>query len=94
MGVILLIFFGYAALLALPVLVGSLFSSKPSQHGTHYIYYDDDGFDSGDMDGDFSSDGTADSDDDEFYGGIPFGDGKMYLTDDDDFIDEFGDDVL
>ena len=25
---------------------------------------------------------------------IPFGDGKIYMTDDDDFLDDFGDDVL
>jgi hypothetical protein len=27
-------------------------------------------------------------------GGIPFGEGKIYMTDDDDFTDEFGDDLL
>lgn len=37
----------------------------------------------------------ADScDDGELYGGIPFGDGKIFMTDDDDFIEEFGDEVL
>ena len=33
-------------------------------------------------------------DDGEFYGGIPFGDGSLFLTDDDDFLGEFGDDLL
>lgn len=34
-----------------------------------------------------------DDDDGELYGGISFDDGKIYMTDDDDFVDEFGDDV-
>ena len=30
----------------------------------------------------------------EFYGGISVGNDSVYMTDDDDFLDEFGDDIL
>ena len=30
----------------------------------------------------------------EFYGGISFRNDSVYMTDDDDFLDEFGDDIL
>ena len=30
----------------------------------------------------------------EFYGGISFGNDSVYMTDDDDFLDEFGDVIL
>lgn len=34
-----------------------------------------------------ATDTTDFSDDGELYGGIPFGSGKIFMTDDDDFID-------
>ena len=67
----------------------------PKSH--HVIYDDDDEFEDDLLsggDGDFSDSSDMTASDGEFYGEIPFGDGKIYMTDDDDFIDEFGDDVL
>lgn len=58
-----------------------------------YVTYVADDFGS-DSDYDYKTDASDFSDDGELYGGIPFGDGKIYMTDDDDFIDEFGDDVF
>lgn len=62
-------------------------------------YYDNDDYDD-EFENDFSSDdGFSDSEnmadsEGDFYGGLPFGDGKIFMTDDDDFLDEFGGDVV
>ena len=49
------------------------------------------------VEGEFYDDaesGLMEEDDEELYGGIPLGDDKIYMTDDDDFVEEFGDDVM
>ena len=56
--------------------------------------YDDEFENDFPSDGGFSDSADGDSSDGDFYGGLPFGDGKIFMTDDDDFIDEFGDDVV
>lgn len=64
-----------------------------SYYGARGIIHDEDN--NGDdsfLGGAFSN--KADSSGGDFYGGLPFGDGKIFMTDDDDFIDEFGDDML
>ena len=54
---------------------------------------DEDYNDSEDYDTAFN-DSDEDDDIEETPGGIPFGDGNIYMTDDNDFLDEFGDDIL
>jgi len=97
MGILAFIFFVPVAILIICIIIS--FSSESSRkHGkyqprSYYAGYDDDtsgGFGNDTAEPDFSN--RADSD--EFYGGIPIGDSTLYLTDDDDFIEEFGDDVL
>ena len=70
-------------------------TSSPKAH--RVIYDDDDDFEDdllSDSGGDFSDSSDMTASDGELYGGLPFGDGKIFMTDDDDFIDEFRDDVL
>lgn len=65
---------------------------------THYrkdARYDCEDFDDEACFHDSAAHSTARADEtNEFYGGILFGDGKIYMSDDDDFIDKFGNDVL
>ena len=93
MGIILFIGFCLITLIVVCAIIGANGASK-TYHGTSRFYYDEDDEDDSFGRGSFSSGESADDDDGELYGGIPFGDGKIYMTDDDDFIDEFGDDVL
>ena len=66
------------------------FKQGKTYHRASYYYDDDDDFDS------FSNyheepESQSSSDNEMFYGGIPMGDSTLYLTDDDDICDEFGD---
>ena len=67
---------------------------SPVFYNHNYDDEDDEDYnDSDDYDSDFY-DSDEDDDIEEAPGGIPFGDGNIYMTDDNDFLDEFGDDIL
>ena len=107
MGII--VFIGFC-LIVVCAIIGASWSSDNTRnqhfHQTDKNPYLANGMDKADMEllmedsdiraefGDEVETDFYDDDDGELYGGIPFGDGKLYMTDDDDFIDEFGDDVL
>ena len=80
MGIIVFIFFCLFALIVVCAIIGA--KGQPAKsHGARQVCYDE-----------YDEDESFDSG--EFYVGIPFGDGRIVMTDDDDFIDEFRDEVL
>lgn len=109
MGIIVFIGFCLIALVVVCAIIGASGSSgntrSPHFRRTDQNPYLVDGMDKADMEllmedsdiraefGDEVETDFYDDDDGELYGGIPFDDGKIYMTDDDDFVDEFGDDV-
>ncbi len=68
--------------------------SKKSKYSHYKFYEDDDDEDDIDFCGDDFESSVSSSSDGKFYGGIPMGKHSIYFTDDDDFLDEFGDDIL
>ena len=72
-------------------------SSNSKSNGTYVFIHDEDGeiVDSY-LDRSIPPHITSEEDDDfdDFPGGIRMGDGSIMVTDDDDYMDEFGEDIL
>lgn len=110
MGIIVFIIFCFIALVVICAIIGASGSSGDTRNHhfrqTDPNPYLANGMDKADMEllmedsdirAEFDDEVETDfyeDDEGDFYGGIPFGDGKIFMTDDDDFVDEFGDDVL
>lgn len=94
MGILAFIFFVPVAILIICTII-SFSYEKPRRYGkykscAYYADYDNDF--SGGFGNDTAEPDLSDrTDSEEFYGGIPMGDSTLYLTDDDDIVQEFAD---